>query len=500
MQNFLNNHERGFTRFLEMLPGIFAWTLILFPLIGGYFVPEIVAYFLLIFIAYWFYRSFRIAFFAIRGYYFIKEWRSINWRKKLEKVKGAKFEFDEIKHIIIIPNYNESEVVLSRSLTALTRQEQIDKKNLIVVLAMEVRAKGHKTRAANLIKKYKNEFGIIMATYHPDGIVGEIKGKASNETWAAKQMYEFVQKKKFNFDQLTITSCDADAMFHSRYFAALTYSFITNSERYRRIWQSPIFWYNNIERVPFPVRLVGASGHPVNLSNLQEPAKLVFNYSSYSLSFKLLHDTGYWDTDIIPEDWHLFLQTYFAHNGKVIVEPIYLPTHIDAPESPGWMETLVNRYEQCKRHAWGATDIPYAIKESIKHTEIPLLSKTLRVGKMVEGHMIWSTNWFILTLGPLIPLLINPAFARTSLGYNLPKMARFMLTVSLIALIVMIVTEIKLRPKNKRPNTVIATVKELLQWVFLPVVTLPLSVLPGLHAQTMLLFGKRLEYKVTEKI
>ena len=209
---------------------------------------------------------------------------------------------------------------------------------------------------------------------------------------------------------------------------------------------------------------------------------------------------GYWHTNIIPEDWHLFLQTFFENKGQVEVDPVYLPTSIDAPEAKTWFGSLKNRYEQCKRHAWGATDIPFAIKESIKHTEIPILNRLFRIFKILETHIIWSTNWFILTLGATIPAIVNPAFSRTSLGFTLPKIAGTTLTICLAALVVMVAVDLALRPKEIRPSGVFAAIKEVIQWVTLPIISLPLSVLPGLHAQTMLMAGKRLEYKVTEKV
>ena len=183
-----------------------------------------------------------------------------------------------------------------------------------------------------------------------------------------------------------------------------------------------------------------------------------------------------------------------------MVEPLYLPTSIDAPEAKTWFGSLKNRYEQCKRHAWGATDIPYAIKESIKHTEIPFINRASRVYKIFETHVIWSTNWFLLSLGATLPVIVNPAFSRTSLGFTLPRVAETVLTICLLALVVMIIIDLMLRPKEMRPKGVFAAVKEVIQWVTLPIITLPLSVLPGLHAQTMLMMGKKLEYRVTEKV
>lgn len=497
----LGKYEKTFSRALEILPGLIAWSIILAPAIGGLIAPNVTAYAIIAFLTFWFYKSFKAAFYSFKGYFIVKDWEKKKWHKKWKKDKtAASLDWDKIKHVIVIPNYNESEAILDKSLRAFANQKQIDKNSMMVFLAMEARAEGSKTRATNLVRKYKNSFGFLTATYHPDNLPGEIRGKASNEAWAAKQAKNILDKQGVAIELVTVTSCDADAQFHPKYFAALTYQFAINQDRYLRFWQSPIFWYNNLDRVPFPIRMIGVIGHSIHLSDLQEPSKLIFNYSCYSLSFKLLHEVGYWHTDIIPEDWHLFLQTFFENKGLVEVEPLYLPTSIDAPEAKTWFGSLKNRYEQCKRHAWGATDIPFAIKESIKHTEIPLLTRGFRIYKIFETHAIWSTNWFLLTLGATLPVLINPAFSRTSLGFYLPKVAEMILTICLVALAVMVTIDLMLRPKEIRPKTAFAAIKEVIQWIALPIITLPLSVLPGLHAQTMLMIGKRMEYKVTEKI
>lgn len=501
MNQIISKKEKGLVRVLEMLPGILAWGIIFMPAVGGIFFPEFVAYFILIFVAYWFFKSFKSALFSILGFFLVKDWQTIDWRVRWENDKTKdKLEFDEIKHVVIVPNYNESVKVLSRSLNGFSSQKQINLKNMYIFLAMEERAPQAHERAERLIQKYKKNFGDLCATYHPAGLPGEIVGKASNEAWAAKKAKDYLTKKKINIEKTTITSCDSDAQFHPHYFAALTYSFATSQNRYERFWQSPIFWYNNLHLVPFPIKMLGVIGHAIHLADLQEPSRLIFNYSCYSLSFKLIDYVGYWDTDIIPEDWHLFLQAFFATSGKVEVESLYLPTSIDAPQAQTWFGSLKNRYDQCKRHAWGATDIPYAIIQSLKHPEISLIKKASRVYKMLETHIIWSTNWFILTVGATLPVIINPAFSRTSLGYNLPKIAEAILTICLAALAIMIIVDILLRPDKAKPKTIFAAIKEVVQWATLPLITLPMSVLPGLHAQTMLLFGKRLEYKTTEKV
>ncbi len=497
----MKNSNSKTYRFYEILPGLFAWTLILFPLWGSFFVPKVVAYFIIGFLIFWFYQSFKNAFLGITGFYKIKTAQKINWQKKYYQEKKANWlDWQKIKHIVIIPNYNESVEKISTSLEVLAKQENIEKKQLIVILAMEERAKDARNKAKILLEKYKKAFGKIKATFHPPNIIGEIKGKASNEAWAAKWVKKnLVDKLNWQINHLTITACDADAQIHPLYFSALTYYFCKDKNRYLKFWQSPILWYNNLDRVPSLIRIVGVLSNIIYISHLQDFDGMSFNYSTYSLSFKLLNDVGYWDTDIIPEDWHIFLQAFFAKKGKTIVEPIFLPTSIDAPEGKTYFEALKNRYFQCQRHAWGATDIPYAITQAKNHPEIPWRIKILRIYKILETHLVWSTNWFILTLGALLPTIVNPKFMQTSLGYNLPKFAQTILTICLLAMFTIIILDLKLRPNKIKTRSIKNQIIELIQWILMPVATLLMSVLPGLDAQTRLMFGRRIEYKVTKK-
>jgi hypothetical protein len=503
MRKFTENHERLTQRSLEMLPGTLTWVLILFPLWGAFFIPKIVAYFTIAFLVYWLYRSCQSAVLGIKGYLKIRYSERANWRKKYFQDKNKdSLSWEQIKHIVIIPNYNESVTVLSKSLEALANQKDINLKQMVVVLAMEERANKPHEKATQLLEQFKDKFGSLTAIFHPDGIIGEVKGKASNETWAAKEIKKIlVDQQKNDIKKITITSCDADTHFHPQYFSALNYHFGFNSQRYYRFWQSPICWHNNYWKVPAPIRITGTLSNSGYLASIQEPDGLFFNYSSYSTSLYLLDKVGYWDVDIVPEDWHIFLQSFFHEKGKVEVEPIFLPTSVDAPEGKTYFSALKSRYEQCKRHAWGATDIPYAVKQAINHPEIPLLTRFFRVYKVIETHLIWSTNWFILTLGAWLPALINPFFKQTALSYNLPKISQWILTVCLLFLIVMIFIDRAIRPKTtKQELSRWFGLWETIQWVLMPIAALFMSVLPAIDSQTRLMIGKRLEYRVTEKI
>ncbi len=498
----MNKNKTKFYRFLEMIPGLLSWNIIFFLIWGSLLVPRLVAYFVIAFLIYWFYQALKSAALGLRGFIKINQYKQINWAEKYEKdKKDTWLKWKEVNHIIVIPNYNEGVETISKNLDSLARQKNINpKEKLNVVLAMEQRAEGHKERAEELISNYKDKFNRIFSTYHPADIPGEIKGKASNEAWAAKKAKKIlVDEEGIDINKLTITSCDADARFNQNYFGALTYKFSKSPKRHKTFWQAPIFWHNNLHQVPAPIRIVGIISNIIYLSHLQEPDGLFFNYSAYSLSLKLLNKVGYWDTDIIPEDWHIFLQSFFETKGQVVVNPIYAPVSIDAPEGKNYWDALKNRYLQCQRHAWGATDIPYAIKRALEDKEIPFMVKWLRVYKLIQTHLIWTTNWFILTLGASLPPILNPKFFQTSLGYNLPKFSQIILTICLVFLAITILLDWKLQPKKDKNLTVWQKIIYLVQWLLMPVATLFMSVLPGLDAQTKLLFGKRLEYWVTKK-
>ncbi len=498
----MKKNKTKFYRFLEMIPGLISWNIILFLIWGSFLIPRVVAYFVIAFLIFWLYQSFKAAFLGIRGYIKIDQNQKINWHEKYTaEKKDGWLNWQEIKHMVIIPNYDESVRTLSKNLNSLADQKNLKpEEKLIVVLAMEKRAKGHKQRAEELISNYKNSFFELFATYHPADIAGEIKGKASNEAWAAKKAKEkLTGNPVIDFDKLTVTSCDADARFNSNYFSALTYEFAKPKNRYSRFWQAPIFGHNNLNQVPAPIRIVSVISNIIYLAHLQEPDGLFFNHSAYSLSYRLLNDVGYWDTDIIPEDWHIFLQSFFHTKGKTTVKPIFAPVSIDAPEGKTYWQALKNRYLQCQRHAWGATDIPYAIQKTLYHKEIPLLVRLLRTAKLIQTHILWATNWFILTLGAALPPLLNPKFFQTSLGYNLPKLSQTILTICLISLAITIILDWKLQPEKDKNLSFWQKILYLLQWLLMPVATLFMSVLPGLDAQTKLLFGKRLEYWVTKK-
>ena len=497
-QNFLSRLIRKYPnksqRLLEILPGFVSWSLIVFPIWGSFLIPNIVAYYIIAFNVYWIWRSFTMAGLAVLAHYRLEASQKYDWIADVKQFSDWK----KVHHLVVVPSYQTPLETLRRTLNALKTQTFPTKK-IAVMISFEARETQAQEKAEQLQAEYAHCFGHLLVTFHPD-IPKEVKGKSANMSWGAKEAKKFlVDQRRWDLNFLTITSEDDDTVLHPQYFAALAFHFLKNPDRYTTIWQAAIMFYNNIWRVPSPIRVIASMFSVFQLFVLMRPESLM-NFSTYSTSLKLIDSIGYWDTDVIPEDYRLFFKSFFKTNGKLEVEPMFIPIYNDAAESSSFWKTMVNQYEQIKRWAWGVSDDAYVLKQWILIPNVPFWTKTFRVLHVIENHFLWPVNWFAITLGALLPPLLNPEFARTSLGKTLPQVSSGILTLSLLSLLILIIVDAKNRPPRPNQVSIIKKLLQPLEFLLLPVVGLFFSALPGLDAHSRLMLGKYIEYRVTEKV
>lgn len=493
MRRIFELYPNSSRRILEISIPAISWFIITMPFWLSFWHPAIVSYFVIAFIIYWFYKSASLAINAIRAYLTVNTHVGLDWKARALALPLSR----KIHHVIIIPEYKEPYHVLRETIQTLARQD-FPRESITVVLATEARDPTAREIAMKLQREFGGVFAHFWVTRHTLRM-DEVSGKSSNMAYAGKIVSQRLKKLGYDLSQVTITSCDSDALIHPKYFSCLTTQFLNDPEREYHFYQGAILFYSNIWSVPLPGRVLNTIGSIYSLSLLRQEMRLV-NFSTYSLCLKTVVDVGFWGVDVIPEDYHLFFKTYFAKGERVRVRPIFLPILAQAALSTSLWKTIVNQYEQQKRWAWGISDLPYVIKNYFFHTEIPLFDRTLRLANLLETHIAWPVHWFILTLGSTIPSLINKNFARTVLGYNLPRISSTILTLSVVFLLVIIVLDWKVKPQRpvSFPRWKIPFLY--LQWLFLPIISFFLSALPGLDAHTRLMIGKRLEYRVTEKI
>lgn len=480
-------------RLLEMLPGFIVWTIVLSPIWGSLLIPTILAYFILFFDLYWLYKSIFLVVTTTIASKKIKEAEKVDWYKQAKKFPDV----SKVHHVLVIPNYKEKTEKIRTTLQVLAMQS-LPPKFLHIVLAMEAREPEAKARAATLIKEFSQTFGSIFATYHPD-VMGETKGKSSNEAYAGRAAYKklFVNGN-LDINFATVSSVDADSIFHKEYFSYLTYQFLSDPARHNKFWQSAIVYYNNVWQVPSPTRIISFFGSLWRISLLVQGDRMI-THATYSLSFKLLKQIDFWDVDVIPEDYRIFFKAFFRLKGQIWVEPIFLKTSMDAALSSGYFRSLHNKYSQERRWSWGVSDNPLFIKWWFTVPGVPFYRKTTMIFNVFLDHILWPTNWFILTIAANVMAIVNPVYSRTALGFSLPQMAGVILSSCLFALLGMMYLEYKNRPEHQH----LPLRRKLLfpfEFLLMPIVGFFLSALPALISHTQLMFNKRLEYKVTEKV
>lgn len=493
MRQILTLYPRRTRRLFEIIvPGL-SWLLITMPLWLSFWHPALVAYFIITFDVFWFYKSFTLAYHAVKSFVTMNAHVKIDW---LALAKNFD-HFADVHHVIVIPEYHEPIHILRRTLENLTKQD-FPKEKLFIVLATEQKDPQAQETSSILKKEFGSHFGKFLVTRHvltPE----EVAGKSSNMAWAAREVTKKINAWNRDINWTTITSCDADALLHPKYFSYLTHAFLSDPEREYRFYQGAILFYNNIWRIPLPSRVINTMFSIANLALLSQKNRLI-NFSTYSLSLATAARAGFWGIDVIPEDYHMFFKVYFTLGSQVKTQSIFLPLLLDSAESHGFWRTMANQYEQSKRWAWGISDIPFVLRNIILHEEIPLADRMRRLLLLLEQHVFWSSNWFILTVGSVIPPLVNPAFGRTVLGHNLAQLSSGILTLSLIFLLVIIVLDWKIKPPRPKEFSAWKLPFLYIQWLTVPIVSFFLATIPGLDAHTRMILGKRLEYHVTEKV
>jgi hypothetical protein len=481
-------------RLLEIMPGFISWNMILFPLWGGYFFPEVTAYYILLFVVYSVYRSFTLTIAVLLTHFRIRAAQRVNWMKEVEGFGDWK----KVRHIVLIMVANEPAGVYERTLDALSKQT-FPAKYIVPVLATEERYPQGKVECERLKNKYGKMFGELLITVHPSSIPGEIKGKSSNENWAGRESKKIlVDEMGWNINFITVTSNDSDAVLDGQYFACLTFKFLDDPDRYERFWQPVVMFYKNIWKLPAATRVVNTLSGILNMGAMSRKDKL-FSFSNYSAALAMIDRIDYWDADVIPEDYRIFFKAFFKLDGKVEVEPIFLPSLTDAPESSTTWKTFVNDYQQKKRWAWGVSDLPLFLEMYAKNVRGSFWNKTLRISKVLEQHLLWPVNWFVITVGSTAASFINHNFARTTIGFMLPRLTSGLMSITLIFLAIMLVIDAMQRPPKPAEVAWWKPYLAPLEFILMPVVGFFFGALPGLDAHTRLMLGKYMEYRITEK-
>jgi hypothetical protein len=481
------------------VPGLVTWVLILAMIPLAIRWPVVLGIFVISFDFYWMYRAIVLSISVMISFRRIRRDSSIDWRQRAFSLSDPQKRFDELAqlielvrariatlerdgnrlaarggrrelrrltderlslerlvnlqepipdprdiwHVALIPTYTEPFETLYQTVKALAESDYPRDRRMVAIITRETDLEGRQN-----VAKLRETFGAQFAHFFHilDPLEpGVVVGKSSAMAYGGRWLYTELTRLGFDPKQVVVTDLDSDYRVHKQYFGYLTYRFVTDRDRYRRLYQPVPMFHNNLWRCPMPVRLIAVSTTHIQMWHHLTPERLV-SFSSYAVSLRTVHDVDYWATDAIPEDSRFYWKSFFRYSGQFRAEPLFLPVYGDAVRARSYPRSLVQQYTQIRRWAWGVTDIPFFIDNALSHTEIPLRQRVVRLIELWFDHINWAVAPFFLVAGATLPVALNQTFAATPFGQQIGTYAAWLLTGAMAALIVLLFIENQLAP------------------------------------------------------
>jgi hypothetical protein len=483
------------------VPGFLAWLSLLLTIAGAVSNPLAMLWVGALLAAYLALRNVLATIAAIRGLRLIKEAEALDWRAEYERRKTAdSLAWDDVYHVVVLPNYREELIVVRQTLDRLAMQT-VATDHLIVVLAMEAAEPEAAEKAMILQTEYAGKFYRMYSTIHPRGLSGELQVKSANQTWALRSVKRQLQEELgLSLDQIVVTTSDADSLLHTKYLEALTCHFATSPKRHLMFWQAPILYHNNVWAIHPAMALIHAYSSASTLAYLAAPWWRALPYSTYSLSMRLIDEIGYWDTDVIADESHMFIKSFFRREGQLELEPIFLPFTGYAVTGRNFIDASRNRYQQTKRHAWGGKEVGYTLAQMIEHPDLRFGSGLSLLLLVAHDNIMAGAGWVIITFGAQLPILLYPGLLYN--GWQYPQYLLLQISFLIVGItgIIYWIMDFRIRPKRPHRWTFREVFLTLISLPLLAVLTVALVALPTLEAHTRLMLGIPIRFKVTRKV
>ncbi len=491
----LTGKDRVFYRFLEILPGFASWSTLIGVILLSIYAPFIAAYFVIGFAIYWVLKT------AFLSYHLRYNWKRLRHHMKLDWGQMIeRFEFGHMYQMVVLPYFEESEGIIDATITSLA-EVNYDKKSIIVVLAAEAKAgEGAQKIARAMQTKWGSTFGSFLVTTHPENVSGEMAGKGSNATYAAEQArVKLLDPHGIRYNHVLVSIFDIDTVLYKEYFNCLIWHFMTAPRPLKTSYQPVPIFNNNIWEASAISRVVAMSSTFWEMVQQERPERMA-TFSSHSVSFQALYEIGYWQSNMVSEDSRIFWNLLLANDGQYDVVPLSYPVSMDANAAPTLWKTITNIYKQHRRWTYGVENFVYIIYHFTKNKKIPLRRRIIIGLQQAEGYWSLVTNPIMLFILGWAPIFLGTQeFHQTVLSYNLPIMVRDLLIFAMFGLVVSSVISLTMLPPRPKDKNRLLYVVLAVQWILVPVTMIVFSALPGLDAQTRLMFGKYMGFWVTPK-
>lgn len=517
----LEKDRKGHYRFFEILPGAISWSIIILTIVLSLINSGLMAVLVLTYLMIFFIRALGYDVRSIDGYLTMKKHIKIDWDKLVEDLELRRISEDEtipdwhaanvkrldsytkvykpsnLVHVVMIATVNESEHVLIPTIESVINSSY-DSKKLILVVAYEGRAgKEAEDRVKGLIKKYKHNFRDAMCYKHPPNIPNEQIGKGGNISYAARQLREYLLKKKIDPHNVLITTLDADNRPHPKYFSALTYMFCVVPDPIRCSFQPLPMFTNNIWDAPTLMRVIATAN---NLYYIVQSRRthLQRNFSAHAQSMQSLIEMDYWSVRTVVEDGHQFWRSYFRYDGDYRVYPLSVPIYQDAVLADGYLRTIKAQFIQLRRWSYGVSDVAYIADKAFFHkNNIPLGDRLNKFFRTLEGHITWAVGIYLVFGSAFIPHFFHP---QNFTANQLPLIVGYIQRVGIIGAFASVyICLVTLPPRPKRVGRHHSVIM-VFQWIIAPITGFLFGSMAAFNSQTRLMFKRYLsKFDITEK-
>lgn len=520
-------------RFFEIVPAIISYSMIIVLVVLSIVSPLWAAVYLLLLIITMFVKSIGIAYHTIRGHNRLVRAQRVDWHERLMQLEhpadtytsmrdkklagfGCAEHLENLRLIaaaptdypkpsqlyqaVIIAAYNEAYDVIQPTIESV-KATGYDNDHIILYLAYEERG-GEAIRhtAERLQRRYKDTFYAFQIVEHPKDIPGELIGKGPNITWAAHDLQSWCDDHQLSYDNVVVTTLDADNRPHPTYFDYVAYEYIVQPDRKRLSYQPIALYFGNIWDAPAPMRVIATGNSFWTIISSMRPHTLR-NFAAHSQPLNALVEMGFWSKRSIVEDGHQYWRSYFYFGGDYNVIPIHVPIYQDAVMADTLRKTLVTQFKQLRRWGYGVSDIPYvAVRIFSRQRNVPFWEGFARFVRLIDGHVTLASIAILVTFGGWVPLIINPEASRNIAAHALPVVVSYIQQIAMIGLFITILLMLKMLPPRPARYKRHRTIWMVLQWLLMPVTSVCYSSAASFNAQTHLMLGKYLDkFEVTDK-
>ncbi len=497
--------ERLQQRLWEMVPGLTVWLILAAPLAVGFLITFtdfeylwILGAFAVLLDLYWLVKLVHTFRYVLRGIRLLEGAQAVDWALRLEGggwPEGAPAP-SQVVHAFLIPTYTERYETLHATVAAIAAAAYPREGKICAIITRETDTQGCEN-VARLQRKFGSSFRAFWHIKDPL-LPGIVVGKSAAMAYGGPVLRRACDSLGLDPANVIVTDLDSDYRVHPQYLAYVTHEYCSASDRATSIWQPVPMFLNNLWNVPSAVRSMATLSTQWQLYLHQHPNRLVM-FSAYSMSLRMLTEVGYWDDDVIPEDSRFFWKAFFKYGARLNVRPAFLPMYGDAPRASDYGTTLVSQYDQIKRWAWGVTDVAYVASRMTRHSEIPLRLRLRRFRMLIFNHLSWATVPMLILIAGTMPSLFNYDYGLSNMGAILETSASIILEITLLNILAVAVLDNRIQPRPVGWSWWRRRLVDV-QTLAYPVVFMALSVIPALEAQTRLLFGSHLEYRVTDKV